>query len=151
MVLGYPCERAVWPSRGLDPQVETTALEEENGGDGNEEHGYNNKGNSGGEHHGETWVNEGQPDSTTTDPMTYVLRRHSSESFIQLESALHLNSSSGKYSCVALSKSLGLSGKISVYYWWNGNKYNLVYLTDSRWQTKSHAWKWKTFIHQIHN
>lgn len=59
MVLGYPCERAVWPSRGLDPQVETTALEEENGGDDNEGDVYNNKGNSGGEHHGETWVNEG--------------------------------------------------------------------------------------------
>lgn len=43
----------------LPTQVETTALEKENDGDDNEENGYNNKDNSGGENNGETWVNEG--------------------------------------------------------------------------------------------
>lgn len=38
----------------LPTQVETTALEKENDGDDNEENGYNNKDNSGGENNGET-------------------------------------------------------------------------------------------------
>lgn len=88
-------------------------LDEENDGDDNEEDGYNNKDNGSGEHNGETLVNEGLARQHLHSSYDLPAEKHNSESFMQLESALHLNSSSGKYSCAALSKSLGLSGKIS--------------------------------------